>query len=195
MKKDHLKVFYLLDNHYYLVNENPKLKKILNFMNSKYHDYDIQKFIDRLISWYSIKFSDKFLASLFDDDIHTDTTILDIMNFDALRKNYGVFENELFDVSNNDAKIILQKRLIVMAGWGLIYNKNSTPEYGYYRAEQLLNDFNSFYSWKLTPSVYLPVLKKDYSPHNEENIKLIEKNKKKHHDKNKTSRIKKKLFR
>ena len=195
MNMEELKIFYLLDNHYYLVKENPNLKKILHTLNGKYQEIDIQKFIDKLISWYYVKYSNVFLESLFNEEQNTDTTILDIMSFDTLRKSFGVFEDELFEDSfNDDAKVILQKNLIVMAGWGLIYHKNSTPEYGYYRASKLLDDFNSFYSWNLTSSIYLPILKKDYSPQNEENIRLLERYKKKHsHDKSKNIKIK--LFR
>ena len=191
-----LKVFRLLDEHLYLVKENPGISKILNTLNGRYNDKDIQKFIDRVVSWYTVKYSDNFLKSLFDSNKDTDIAILKIMNFDALTNSFSSFEHELFQKSNgNDAKVILQKKLIVMIGWGLIYNKNSTPEYGYYRVKQLFKDFNSIYFWKLSPSIYKNVLEKDYSPSNGENIKLIEKKTvKKHHDKRPKKRIIK-LFR
>ena len=186
-----LKVFRLLDEHLYLVKENPGINKILDTLNGRYSEKDIQRFIDRVVSWYSVKYSDKFLNSLFDDSRDTDVAILQIMNFDTLTKNFNSFEHELFQKSNdNNAKVILQKKLIVMVGWGLIYNKNSTPEYGYYRAKQLFKDFNSIYSWKLSPSIYKSIFERDYSPSNEENIRLIEKKTaKKHHDKKKKKRI------
>ena len=195
MKKEHLKVFYLLDNYNYLVKENPNLKKILKTLKNDYYDYDVQNFIDKLISWYNVKYSDVFLKSFLNEEINTDTTILNVMNFDVLRKSFGVFENELFGTdTDSKEKVILQKYLVVMAGWGMIYNKESNPKYGYYRASELFRDFNSFYSWNLTPSIYLPTLKKDYSPSNEENIQLIEK--KKRHQRNSHEKKKKKsLFR
>lgn len=176
LSNEELKVFYLLDEKNYLVEKNSVLSKILNVLECEYSNEDIQKYIDKLISWYSIKYSDKFLESLFNKDVDTDTTILDIMDIETLYKSYGAFEEELFRPTlENNGKVILQKHLIVMAGWGLIYNKNSNPEFGYYRATKLLNDFNSVYSWNLSSNVYLPVLKRDYSPNREENRKLLEK--------------------
>ena len=178
------------DQHNYIVKNNPNLKKILEVLSKNFTEKDLQKYIDKLISWYVIKYSDKFLTSLFDDNISTDTTILDIMDLDTLQKSYGAFEFHLFDDPNKlDEKIILQKNLIMMVGWGLIYYKKSNPDFGYYRACQLLNDFNSLYSWNLQPSVYMSVFERDYSPDNEENKKLIEKKKKK-----KDEKIQKKKF-
>ncbi len=194
MEKDELELFYLLDNHDYLVKQSASLKKLLKMLDGKFSEKDVQNFIDKLISWYQVKFSDYFLESLFNNGKKTDTTILEIMNFDKLQKSYGVFEDKLFDNSvSNNSKIIFQKQLVIMAGWGLIYYRKSNPNFGYYRACQLLNDFNSFYSWNLTPIVYNSVLNRDYSLDNDENKKMLEKKRNKHiHEKNK--KIKKRRF-
>ena len=182
--EDELNVFYLLDSKQYLVKNNPILKKILNNLTHEYHEKDVQRFINKLISWYTVKYSDNFLDSYLQKSTNVDLSILDIMSFDVLMKSFCSFEDDLFDVNTcQNLKIILLKHLVVMAGWGLIYSKKTSLEYGYYRASQLLQDFNSFYSWNLIPdAIYLPTLEKDYSPDNEENKKLIEK-KRRHSDK------------
>ena len=195
MNKEELKIFYLYDKQLYLVDEHSILKDILATLNVRFTENDVQKYIDKLISWYMVKYSDVFLKSLFDNNKKTDTTILDIMNFNQLKKSYGSFEEYLYQDSHEPSKkIILHKNLVVMAGWGLIYHKKSNPEFGYYRACQLLSDFNSEYSWHLPTDIYRPIFERDYSPHNIENIKLLEQKKKKHHEKSKKKRKKKKFF-
>ena len=176
MKKEELKFFYLFDHHFYKVKHNSVLLKILDNLDYCYYEEDIQNFINKLISWYHIKYSDLFLKRYFEGS-SLDYSILDIMDFKTLQRSFGAFEEELFRLSNEqNIKIILQKQLIVAAGWGLIYDKKSNPENGYYRAVQLINDFNSYYQWNLSPeSIYGPTLKKDYSPHNEENKTLLAK--------------------
>ena len=180
MNEEELNVFYLLDSKQYLVKHNPILKKILDNLTHKYHEKDIQHFINKLISWYTVKYSDNFLDSYLQESTDVDLSILDIMSFDVLMKSFCTFEDDLFDVDTcQNSKVVLLKHLVVMAGWGLIYSKNTSLEYGYYRARQLLQDFNSFYSWNLVPeAIYLPTLEKDYSPDNEENQELLEKMKK-----------------
>ena len=195
IKKDELKLFYLLDKHFYLVKDNPVLLKVLDTLEQNYQKGDVQFFIDRIISWYTIKYSNTFLNSLFDDKKETDLAILDVMNFDTFRKRYCAFEDELFHEHEvNNAKIILQKYLVVMAGWGLIYHKDSNPRYGYYRAKQMLNDFNSFYNWSLPSSIYHNVLEKDYSLSNEDNVRILEELEKKKYGNKKHNNKKKKLF-
>lgn len=178
-----MKVFYLLDECKYQVDKNNNLKKILNTLDSRYSEDDVQAYINKLISWYLVKYSDRLLNALFNNKKGVDTTIFDIMSFEKLHKSYGSFEEELFHSSNDDI-VILQKHLVIMAGWGLIYYKDSNPEYGYYRAKRLLDDFNVFYSWNLPSDIYKEVFNRDYSPDNIENKKLIEMKKKKHHKKN-----------
>ena len=118
------------------------------------------------------------------------------MSFQKLQKSYGAFENELFQMSDSDGRgVILHKNLVVAAGWGLIYNKKSNPQYGYYRAEQLLNDFNSHFSWNLPTDIYKSIFEKDYSLNNEENRRLLEKKKKSHQDSSRSKRKRKHLFR
>lgn len=188
MEKEHLKVFYLLDEYKYKVDKNKNLKKILNTLDSRYSEDDVQAYINKLISWYYVKYSDKLLNTLLKDKNNVDTSIFDIMSFEQLHKSYGAFEEEFFNSSNNDI-VILQKHLVIMAGWGLIYYKRSNPEFGYYRAKRLLDDFNVFYSWNLPSDIYKEVFNRDYSPDNIENKKLIEMKKKKHHNKKSKKRF------
>ena len=185
LKKEEMEIFYLYDQHVYLVENNAILRKILSILDNSYHESDVQNYINKLISWYMVKYSDLFLKSLFDEDTNTDTAIIDIMNFEQLQKSYGSFEEELFerDICDN-RKIILQKYLVVMAGWGLVYQKKSNPEFGYYRACQLLNDFNLKYNWNLPNNIYVPVFNRDYSPDNEKNKQLLDNHRKKLHSKN-----------
>ena len=194
MTREELEIFYLYDHHDYLVKNNHNLKKIIVTLKS-YSNEDIQQLINKLISWYTVKYSDVFLDSLLNDKINTDKTILEIMNFDSLKRNFSTFEELFFQKSDaNDDKIILQKNLIVMAGWGMIYHKNSNPEYGFYRACKLLDDFNSEYSWHLSSNIYAPVFERDYSPNLEANKKLLEKHKKKHDKLHKKKKKRKRLF-
>ena len=191
MKKENLHVFYLFDSKKYLVKHNPILKKSLQSLSCEYSEDDVQKFINKLISWYNVKYSNQFLDALFQENVEEDLTLLNMMSFEALKNSFSVFEDDIFQSSGNDAKIIFLKHIITMAGWGLIYSKKTTPEYGYYRAKKLLSDFNSYYLWNLSPeSIYLPTLKKDYSPHLEENKKLILE-----HEKRKNIKKEKKKFR
>ena len=188
MTKEELEVFYLYDEHLYLIKEHPILGDILDTLDIQFTEKNVQDYINKLISWYNIKYSDAFLQSLFDDSTNADTTILKIMSFDRLQKSYGSFEKHLFQREKNSSKKnILLKYLVVMAGWGLIYCKKSNPQYGYYRARQLLNDFNSEYYWNLSSDIYQKVFDRDYSPNIMDNKKLLEhkrneKKKRKNHE-------------
>lgn len=183
-----MKLFYELDEKNYLVKKNVVLKKILSILESKYDVEDIQGYIDKLISWYSIKFPNHYLISLLNNDVRIDTDILKIMDFDTLQKNYTAFEREVFENENlSDGMIVLQKYLIVAAGWGLIYYENTSPEFGFYRATRLLEDFNSCYGWNLSASIYKPILKKEYSLNNPEIVHVLKEKKKQKREKKEIS--------
>ncbi len=173
------------------MQHNVLLKKILKTLDSRYHSKDIQAYIDKLISWYMVKYSDRYLEGLFDEQKKDDFTILNVMSFETLQKSYTSFEEELFQSSNSgDKRIVLEKHLVIAAGWGLIYHKDSSPEFGFYRATQLFNDFNPVYGWNLSNTVYKPVLEKNYSLENQEILEAIHRRermqKKKNHCKQKT---------
>lgn len=179
MSKEELEIFYQLDEGLYLVKHNPSLRKVLETLDSEYKLSDVQKFINKLIAWYHVKFSDKYLEGLETNET-VDSEILTVMSLDKLMNSYGSFEEELFAVtSSNEGKIVCQKHLIVMAGWGLIYQKDTNPQYGYYRASKLLNDFNATYHWGLSPTIYQKVLTRNYSLDDPEISELLEKIKKK----------------
>ena len=55
-----------------------------------------------------------------------------------------------------------QKNIVLAAGWGLIYHHDTSPEYGYYRATKLIEDFNRVYHWNLNSSFYQSVFNKKY---------------------------------
>lgn len=129
---------------------------------------DVQEFINKLIAWYMVKFSDPYLKKILDKNIIEDKKILNVMNFETLQRNYTSFEDYLFSEHNNSQKLKFQKSVVLAAGWGLIYDKKSSPEYGYYRAKKLIEDFNKVYQLGLNTSSYQLVINRKYTPENEE---------------------------
>ena len=84
-----------------------------------------------------------------------------------------------------------------MAGWGLIYDRKTTPDYGLFRAKEMFKDFNLYYNWDLDADIYNSIMNYDYSLNNKDVIKLLEKkkyNNEKDKNKNKLHKIRK-LFR
>ena len=76
------------------------LKKEFKSLNWTYHTKDVQDFINKLISWYMVKFEDRYLDTILDDQIQEDRTILKIMNFDTFKEHYTSFEDDLFKRKN-----------------------------------------------------------------------------------------------
>lgn len=169
------------------------LKKEFKSLNWTYHTKDVQDFINKLISWYMVKFEDRYLDTILDDQIQEDRTILKIMNFDTFKDHYTSFEDDLFKRKNiTEKQIRFQKDVVIAAGWGLIYDKKSSPEYGYYRAKKLLDDFNTAYHWNLKSTIYQPILMKKYTLEDDEIRQLLNKKEK---EKKKTEIKKRKLSR
>lgn len=164
-----MKIFYALDDKKYVVSKNKGLLRDFNELYSNYRDKYMQDFINKLISWYMVKYEDRYLEDILDKSVCEDKTILRVMNFKALENNYSSFERDLFMNSNNDEKkIYFSKEVIIAAGWGLIYHEESNPWYGYYRASKLMEDFNKFYGLDLDSSIYDSVLNRRYSLDDEE---------------------------
>ena len=107
--------------------------------------------------------------------------MLELMTLEALQNHYTTFEQELFH-EQNDRINILQQHLITSAGWGLLYHKNTSPEYGFYRASQLIQDFNYLFNWNLSPNIYKVVLERNYSLDDPEIAYLLSQKKKEKHE-------------
>lgn len=103
-----------------------------------------------------------------DERVKEDKDILQIMDFDSLKNNYTAFEDSLFQNKASDKKVNFQKNIVLAAGWGLIYHHDTSPEYGYYRATKLIEDFNRVYHWNLNSSFYQSVFNKKYTLEDEE---------------------------
>lgn len=172
-----MKLFYELDEKRYFVSKNIISKEILEILKSQYSEEDIQNFVDKLISWYSIKFPNRYLDALFKNDKDIDSSMLEIMTLQSLQNNYTTFEHELFH-TQADGIIILQQYLVISAGWGLLYHENTSPEYGFYRASQLIQDFNYHLGWSLNSNIYKFVLERNYSLNDPEIVYLLSKMKK-----------------
>lgn len=154
---------YLIQKNIFLKNDFKKLG-----ISKHYQMRDVQEFINKLIAWYNVKFSDPYLKKILDKNIIEDKEILSIMNFETLQRNYTSFEDYLFSKNSNSQKLKFQKEIVLAAGWGLIYDKKSSPEYGYYRAKKLIEDFNKVYQLNLNTSSYQLVINRKYTPENED---------------------------
>ena len=121
-----------------------------------------------------VKFNDSYLDRVLDDKIKEDKEILQIMDFDTLKNNYTSFEDCLFQSKASDKRLKFQKSIVLAAGWGLIYHHDTSPEYGYYRATKMIEDFNRVYHWNLNNSLYQNALNKKYTLEDEEIRKKIE---------------------
>lgn len=186
LNEEELAIFYQLDKKKYKVKGNKTLKSMLEKLGNPYRDEDIQDFINKLIAWYGIKFSDKFILKALSGHLeNTDTDIMNIMDMDSLQLGFNTVETEIFSSQTKDM-ITFKKYLVLMAGCGLIYSKGNNPFYGYYRAEKLFQDCNTFFNWDLSVKVYDPIMEWDYSPSNQKNIQLLAKQKKKKEKKNLT---------
>ena len=115
-----------------------------------------------------VKFNDSYLDRVLDDKVKEDNVILQIMDFDTLKNNYTSFEDCLFQSKASDKRLKFQKSIVLAAGWGLIYHHDTSPEYGYYRATKMIEDFNRVYHWNLNNSLYQNALNKKYTLEDEE---------------------------
>lgn len=170
LTKQELEVFYKLDAKVYIVKCNKTLKSILSQLDYKYNLDDIQIFIDKIISWYWVKFPDKFIKNVINSK--KDTTVIKKMDIIELEKRFDTIEISLINCKDTDTAFFI-KYLIMMAGFGLIYDKNTKPEYGYFRAKRMLADFSQHYGLNLDIRIYDDVMKRDYSSNNPEIISLL----------------------
>ncbi len=195
MTREELEVFYQLDEKKYLVNRNENLILLLKAINIEKEKDSIQRFIYKLQAWYELKFSNAFL-DFIDGNTEKikDSDIIKRMCFESLLQRFDTFELHLCQA---DGAIMLQLReeLIYLAGLALIYSKNSTPEYGVYRAKAMFHDFEAYFQCALNDACYEPVIKRKYDPNDPEIIQLVmlqkqrDKKEKKNEDKSKDKSV------
>lgn len=180
-----------MDEKKYLVEKNLELKEYFYCLYDEYQLENVQEMINQLIAWYSIKYEDQYLAKVIDDvsskeefDISRklvefykkNKEIYTAMNFDALINHYSTFELDLFygKNCNSDEMKAFQKEILIAVGWGLIYHKHTSLEYGFCRARIMMEEFRQQYHLELNPDIYKSVIFRKYTLEDEEIRKKIE---------------------
>lgn len=180
-----------MDEKKYLVEKNLELKEYFYCLYDEYQLENVQDMINQLIAWYSIKYEDQYLAKVIDDvsskeefDISRklvefykkNKEIYTAMNFDALINHYSTFELDLFygKNCNSDEMKAFQKEILIAVGWGLIYHKHTSLEYGFCRARIMMEEFRQQYHLELNPDIYKSVIFRKYTLEDEEIRKKIE---------------------
>lgn len=190
LTKQELEIFYKLDAKLYIVKCNKNLRKILTQLDYKYNLDDIQMFINKIISWYWVKFPDKFIKNVVNSK--KDTTVIKEMDIIELEKRLDTIEMTLINRKDTETAFFI-KYLIMAAGFGLIYDKNTKPEYGYFRAQRMFTDFSQYYGLELDIRVYDEVIKRYYSLNNPEIVSLLIEKKKLEKKKQEENKKKKKI--
>lgn len=159
MNEKELKIFRELDDKLYLISENNTYKQMFSEMDKNVNNDNIQWFINQLAGWYYVKYSDKYIALMLkgEEDAVCNCQI-DLMNFDKLLCRL----NKLISKENDNA-LLYYKHLIIMAGWKMIYLEETIPEYGYFRAQKLFEDFNQNFNLDLDINVYDSIMNANYS--------------------------------
>lgn len=179
MQKEELEIFYRLDQKKYLVQYNKTLRRFLKDLEICYPEEDIQAFINKLIAWYNVKYSDKYIDKERHEQLDKyDLVLISMMSLEQLQQKLDTLELELFS-SERKEMIIFRKYLVEMAGCGLIYSRQSNPSYGYYRVQKMFSEWNQYFDWNLNEQIYDIILRRDYSPHDEDVIRLLERKKRK----------------
>lgn len=194
MTDEELEVFYKLDTKKYLIKYNRTIKEMLKKLEMMMCLDDVQAFIDKLTSWYNIKYSDRYIELILkNDNTMVDTTLVDVMNLQRLQQNFNTLENNIF-MDQSKEMVIFRKYLVQMAGCKLIYSQYSSPYLGYYRAQKLFEDFNLFFDWNLDFHVFDIFFERDYSSASEIVSNKIKQEEKKA-EKEETKSMKKSLIR
>jgi len=190
MNNETKKIFWKLDDKLYLVDKNKTYKKLFKSFRKYNNDSITQEFIDKLIAWYYVKYNDKYIKNSLNGQVSLFNHSLEsTMKFDKL-----IFRiDDMIKIVNND-DVLGYQYLVVMAGWGIIYDRNSNPYYGLYKVKKMFNDFNKYYGWNLNSNIYESIINIDYSVDNPYILKLLEIENNNIQEKNKLPKIKK-LFR
>ena len=178
LKKEELELFYRLDEKKYLVDKNIELNNIIANYFQTYNLDDIQDFIDKLACWYYVKLPDKILENKKDINYDLLDKINHSMNLNTLFNNLNTFEFCIINSKDLDDKKceyseLLCKQLFIMAGYQMLYHKNSSPEYGIARIKYMFMEFNNYFNWNLDINIYNDILLADYSMNNPHNMELL----------------------
>ena len=85
MTEEEKKIFWKLDDKIYLVDKNKTYKKFFKHTIINNSNKNIQEFINRLIAWYYVKYSDNYIEMVLNNkSISMNYSLVDIMSFDKL---------------------------------------------------------------------------------------------------------------
>lgn len=178
LKREELELFYRLDEKKYLVDKNIELNDFIVNYFQNYNLEDIQNFIDKLACWYYVKLPDKIFERKKDINYDLLSEINHYMNLTTLFNNLNTFELSLINFKELDDKKLeyselLCKQLFMMAGYEMLYYKNSSPEYSIARIKYMFMEFNNYFNWNLDINIYNDILLADYSMNNPHNMELL----------------------
>lgn len=169
MKKQERENFWKLDDKLYIIEKNKNYKLLFKPYIKYNSNKEVQEYIDRLIAWYLVRYSDNNIDIILNKGINNiKYSQIYNMSFMKLRERIG----EIIDF-NKIGEELYHQFLVVLAGWGLIYSKKTTPEYGLFRVKKMFDDFNKYYNWDLDTDMYKSILEYDYSMENTEIINLL----------------------
>lgn len=190
MTENEIQIFRELDDKLYLVSKNNTYNKIFRGMAKNIEDRDVQNFINKLAGWYLVKYSNNHICSYLNNRFDE----IDYLQEEIMSLNKLIYRlNLLISRDSKDADLFY-KQLIIMAGWGMIYSKNTIPEYGYFRVNKMFSEFNNAFNLNLDVNIYKSTMELDYSLNNPDIVKLLEIKQEKQKKEKRISRVKK-LFR
>ena len=190
MEEIELQRFRELDDKLYLVSKNNTYKDVFSKMAKNIENCYIQDFINKLAGWYLVKYPNNHIDAYFNNRYDE----IDYLQQEIMSLNKLIYRlNILIPRDTKDADLFY-KQLITMAGWGMIYSKKTIPEYGYFRAQKMFEEFNNEFGLDLDISVYNAIMNTDYSDNNSEILRLLEEKRNKEKKKKHVSLVKK-LFR
>ena len=168
LSKEALELFYRLDDKKYLISKNDKLKEWITNLGYDGFEIEIQNFIDKIASWYFVKYSNKYLDTVLKKGSKEGKCLIPDMSLDLLFQKFTLLETKFFEQN----KLFIQY-LLMLSGYEMIYSKNSIPAYGMTRVRWMFSDFNEYFGWNLDPAIYNEVINRDYSMDNVDNIVLL----------------------
>ncbi len=174
-KKEELELFYRLDEKKYLVGNQPTLQEWFQQLDWTYQMEDIQDFIDKLASWYFVKYPDKYIEAVIKNHDNKTYTPNIGMSLESLFQNFDTLELDLvtFDDKNKEIKELICQYLLQLVGYKMIYYQHTLPSYGLFRIQFMFSDFNSLFHWNLNTDIYRSIMERDYSLDNPDNLQLL----------------------
>lgn len=168
MSKEALELFRRLDEKKYLVSENIELKEWLVKLGYDSFEIEIQNLIDKIASWYFVKYSNKYLDGIFRGHSKENKNLIPDLSLDLMFQKFNLLETDVFERDK-----LFTQHLLTLSGYEMIYSKNTNPAFGIARVHFMFYDFNQRFNWNLDTKIYDDIIKKDYSMNNVDNIKLL----------------------